>query len=216
MLSADSIAQSEPTVATVRHWNRWRTTLVLLFAVGMLLALLAQKMASSTVASSHTAKGVSQDRVDESIPNAALTPEQVVAKQMESLRAAMKDNDRLIDCYSLAAPSNRLATGPFENFSGLVRTEPYIALGLCLEYQVGAAVIDGDVAAVLVSLLTQRDQSMAFRFVLVKQNEVPYVDCWMTEGVFHLGADSNTTLSDSAVEPGQKELSDLSQESRID
>lgn len=186
MPTASNVAQPETDIAILGYRNRWRTFLAILFAAGMLLAWQVQRAVISAVSGDPTLLTIPGDRFDVSIPQAQLTPEEVVERQIISLQAAMLDNECLIECYSFAAPSNRAATGPFENFSALVRTEPFIELGRCSSFQVGSAVIDGDAAAVLVSLLTDRDQSMAFRFVLAKQTQAPYQGCWMTEGVFPL------------------------------
>ncbi len=186
MSTASNVAQSETETAQLGGRNRWRSILAVLFAAGMLLAWQVQRAVITAVSGDPPRLSIPRDRFDVSIPNTQLTPEQVVERQVISLQAAMLDNECLVECYSFAAPSNRAATGPFENFSALVRTEPFIELGRCSSYQIGSAVIDGDAAAVLVSLLTDQDQSMAFRFMLAKQTQAPYEGCWMTEGVFPL------------------------------
>ena len=83
-----------------------------------------------------------------------------------------------------------------------MRAYPYSELGKCAAYQVGTAVIEGDAAAVLVTLLTDRDQSLAFRFVLGKQKQTPYAECWMTEGVFALHTDDNSNVSNASTAHG--------------
>lgn len=202
MPSADSLTQLEPETANASKRDHWRAMLILLFSVGMLLAWIAQRAVLSAARPERRADMIIQDRFDVSIPKAEYTPEQVVDKQIASLQAAMLDNERLIECYSFAAPSNRAFTGPFENFSALVRAYPYDELGKCAAYQVGTAVIDGDAAAVLVTLLTDTDKSLAFRFVLGKQKQDPYAGCWMTEGVFALLTDDNSNANSASTARG--------------
>lgn len=197
MPTADSLTQLELDTAKAGKRDHWPAMLILLFAGGVLLAWIVQRAVLSTATTEPHADMIIRDRFDVSIPKAEFTPQQVVDKQMASLQAAMLDNEQLIECYSFAAPSNRATTGPFENFSALVRTYPYIELGRCADYQVGTAVIEGDAAAVLVTLLTDRDESLAFRFVLGKQTQAPYTGCWMTEGVFALDADDNSNASNA-------------------
>lgn len=213
MTHVKPMATSEPTSAIPRRWNTGRTLLTIMFVVGLGLAWFAQQVVHQTLPDNRAQAATQDDRIDLTLPSPALTPEQVVTLQVDSLRGAVGDNTRLVECYSLAAPSNRLITGPFEVFSDLVRSEPYLDLMLCQDYQVGTAVIEDGAAAVLVSVLTQSNQSTAFRFLLVKQSAVPYEDCWMTEGVFALtpellssGVNSSHTLPpapSSVVSPRQ-------------
>ncbi len=202
MPSADSLTQLELETANAGKRDHWRVILILLFAGGILLAWIAQRAVLSAARTERRADLIIQDRFDVSIPKAEYTPEQVVDMQIASLQAAMLDNERLIECYSFAAPSNRASTGPFENFSALVKAYPYNELGKCVAYQVGTAVIEGDAAAVLVTLLSDRDQSLAFRFVLGKQKQAPYAGCWMTEGVFALHNDDNSNLNNASTAHG--------------
>jgi hypothetical protein len=223
MLTAP-IHQHDSNARRTRPGSRWRLVWLVLFVAGMLLAWGAQQLARTTL----TGQGLSgeelMDSVDATLPRPELTPEQVVSKQVESMRASVLDHDRLRECYSLAAPSNRAVTGPFENFANIVRSSPYDNLGTCQAYQVGRAVIEGNSAAVLVSLLTSNGQSLAFRFLLSKQSEVPYADCWMTEGVYALTAEELTNPNSPIspfreqvdVTPSQTESVELSREGRFD
>jgi len=122
------------------------------------------------------------DRVDTSLPNADLSPEDVVRIQLESWRASADNPDALVAAYSMASPQNREVTGPFERFSRMVASEPFSALPIADQWLIGAAHIEGNFATVLVSL-TLGDDLSAFRFYLRKQDLAPYTDCWMTDSV---------------------------------
>ncbi len=216
MPNVDGLASPNIHARVAINWRRGFAKFLALFAIGMALAWFALRSVDSSIATRHAS--IAPDRIDFSIAQPTLQPEQVVARQVESMREGVLDADKLIDCYSLATPSNRAQTGPFNNFVELVQAEPYAQLGLCKDYQVGTAVVTEGVAAVLVSLRTRDDRSMAFRFILEKQTEQPYVDCWMTAGVFALGAADLPTpsVNRSAGEGEPGEQSALRQEPRID
>jgi len=224
MLTAPVIHQHDSNASRTRPCSRWRLVWLVLFVTGMFLAWGAQQLARSTVPGQSHLRDELADYVDTTLPRPELTPEQVVSKQVESMRASWLDHDRLRECYSFAAPSNRAVTGPFERFANLVRSSPYDNLGTCQAYQVGKAVVEGNSAAVLVSLHTSDDQSLAFRFLLSKQSEAPYEDCWMTEGVYALTAlelaNPNSPISRSHeamdVTPSQPESVEPLQEGRFD
>ncbi|MEZ6137414.1 MAG: hypothetical protein R3C53_21200 [Pirellulaceae bacterium] len=121
--------------------------------------------------------------VDSDIASPELEPREVVLLQLESMRASLDDVEQLKACFSLASPSNRELTGPFEQFAEMVYTPPYDVLLGKGQLQVGSAVVENEVAAVLVTAIDTAGRPNAFRFVLVKQSLPPYEDCWMTEAV---------------------------------
>jgi hypothetical protein len=130
MLSAPGVVRPDSVPKPARLGGRWSSVLLLMFLGGMLLAWVAQKVARSTLEARSLGSNVSLERIDASLVRPEFTPEQVVTKQIESMRAAVLDPDRLRECYSLAAPSNRAVTGPFERFSALVSSAPYDQLGV--------------------------------------------------------------------------------------
>lgn len=121
--------------------------------------------------------------VDRALASPTLEPYEVVQLQMESLQAAQSDLSRLAACYSLASPGNRKLTGPFEQFSMMLQRPPYDTLWQCRDWQIGATVMRGSVATVLVTVIGEGEHIHAFRFVLERQSLVPYADCWMTSVV---------------------------------
>lgn len=112
-----------------------------------------------------------------------LTPQDVVAIQVRSIRAAVDNQERIYECFALASPSNREMTGPVERFREMVMTAPYSRLAFAPEWQVGTAEVEGDFAAVLVTANSDENSPSAFRFVLEKQSLPPYENCWMTVAV---------------------------------
>lgn len=119
----------------------------------------------------------------EEVASADLLPEEVVELQVTALQAARLSPDELKVCFALAAPSNREITGPFENFAQMVSTSPYDRLINAASWQIGSTIVEGDFAAALVTTIDGDGKPDAFRFVLEKQKEEPYTNCWMTIGV---------------------------------
>lgn len=176
------VRAADPSLS--RSPGRWKwLRLLLLFWVGGMCGLVARSFLFSRPA---TQLQQQSTEVIGLLPLASYSPEQVVQAQVESVREAVSNPAALSVCYSFASPSNRQLTGPFERFAEMVTTEPYRQLGRCQEFKVGSAVTDGATATVLVSALGEDGQSLAFMFVLSKQQEAPYRDIWMTDGVLPL------------------------------
>lgn len=194
------VIAADPSVSSSRGRRRWLQLLVL-FWVGGLGGLVARSYLFSSPSVQVTQP---PSEVTELLPQASYSPEQVVQAQVESVREAVNNPAALLICYSFASPSNRQLTGPFERFAEMVTTEPYRQLGVCQDFQVGSAVMDGSTATVLVSALAENGQGSAFVFVLSKQQEAPYRDIWMTDGVFPL-LYQQSQIGQSQSRPGEPE-----------
>ncbi len=129
------------------------------------------------------------DEVDASIPQPKLDPSDVVTLQVNSIRDALVDPAKLKVCYSLASPVNRKHTGPFRRFSEIVMLPPYDRLAKSVDWQVGGAVIEDDLAAVLVSTISENGGVSGFRFIL-QRHDSSIGNCWLTEGVQFLAEES--------------------------
>jgi hypothetical protein len=123
--------------------------------------------------------------VDSTIPHPSLSPSDVVTKQVDSIRASLRDSEKLIVCYSLASVENRKQTGPLSRFAQLVMTAPYDKLAKSEDWQLGSTTFADGFAAVLVSTTSKEGDLSAFRFILHK-GEGALSDCWLTEGVYSL------------------------------
>ncbi len=118
-------------------------------------------------------------------PNPDLTPDQVVKIQLEGLQ-----NDDLTDdnlgiriCFNFASPGNRIITGPIDNFIKLVKTSAYRPLIGFERAEFSMVTIKGRSAQQAVRVIHTNGASAVFAFVLSKQDEDPYRDCWMTDAV---------------------------------
>lgn len=126
-------------------------------------------------------KLVTADRIDPNLPAPELTPEEVVWLQVTSIRESRLRPQDLVPCYSLTSPATRAAFGSFDHFASLIATAPYSEIALSRDFQVQNAEIKNNLAIVPVTLLSNDDHAHEFRFLLTKQRELPYRECWMTE-----------------------------------
>jgi hypothetical protein len=116
-------------------------------------------------------------------PNPTLPPEEVVRLQLTGLSNAKTDGAGILQCFCLASPGNRIVTGPLERFGQMVRSEPYQCMAHPRAVLIGRPEHGDDVARLLVTIVDQRHNVRAFAFILSKQKEKPFKDCWMTEAV---------------------------------
>jgi hypothetical protein len=115
-------------------------------------------------------------------PDPSLTPQQVVAIQLEAFRNNDEEDRGIEVAFRFASPENRAITGPVPRFAGMMRGGAY---RIMLEYDsvlYAPLVRDGDVAVQRVAL-TMGGVTIVYDFVLRRQSAGVYVDCWMTEGV---------------------------------
>ncbi|HMO86748.1 MAG TPA: hypothetical protein PKC18_17695 [Lacipirellulaceae bacterium] len=121
------------------------------------------------------------------LPDPSLSPADVVAIQLAGLADPEPHGVGILQCFALASPANREVTGPLDRFGILVRTGEFACLTNPRATTVGRAQIDGDFAAVVVTVLDRKRRLRAFHWVLAKQIDPPYEGCWMTEAVHPAG-----------------------------
>ncbi len=115
-------------------------------------------------------------------PDPTLTPQQVVAIQLEAFRNNDEEDRGIEVAFRFASPENRALTGPVPRFAGMMRGAAY---RIMLEYDsvlYAPLVRDGNVAVQRVAL-TMGEVTVVYDFVLRKQSSGAYLNCWMTEGV---------------------------------
>ena len=118
-------------------------------------------------------------------PNPELTPDQVVKIQLEGLQNndLTDDNLGIRICFNFASPGNRIITGPIDNFIKLVKTSAYRPLIGFERAEFSMVTIKGRSAQQAVRIIHTNGETAIFAFVLSKQDEAPYQDCWMTDAV---------------------------------
>jgi Domain of unknown function (DUF4864) len=133
---------------------------------------------------------VGQLRAEQSelVPNPGLSPEQVVQYQMEALRRndEPKPDAGIERSFRFSSPANRLATGPLEKFSGIVRSPAYAPMLNHLSSAISATRIEGNEAKIAVMVVTGTGRRVTYLFLLSKQGDGEFRDCWMTDAVMRL------------------------------
>jgi hypothetical protein len=119
------------------------------------------------------------------IPLPSISPQEVVDIQLK----AMQQNDQPYEdhgievAFRFASPSNKETTGTLKEFIALVHNETYQSLLEFQRYGLDDVVIKGNKAMQKVTLIDANDQPVVYYFQLSLQQEEPYVNCWMTDGV---------------------------------
>jgi len=126
-------------------------------------------------------------------PNPNLTPQQVVEFQLDALRHNDEPTpDAGIErSFRFASPSNRLVTGPLAHFSEIVHSTAYSPLLKSQASEVRGVVVQEDQARVYVTVTSANGAQRNFLFMLSRQGEGDYHDCWMTDSVMKLPPEEN-------------------------
>lgn len=123
--------------------------------------------------------------VDSAQPAPALTSADVVRHQMLALQhndVPHRDAGAAI-AFRFASPENRVFTGPVERFAGMMRSPVYAPMLNCRAFDVAEADVQGDLARHLVLVDPGDNRTFAYVFVLRKQTEGEFADCWMVDSV---------------------------------
>jgi hypothetical protein len=121
-------------------------------------------------------------------PSPDLTPEQVVKIQL----TAMEHNDDptpdagLATTFHFASPGNQKQTGPLEKFIKMVKSDAYGPLINHKSAELGKTHTDDHTTQILVKITGSDNHVSLFLFVLSKQPDGQYKDCWMTDGVMRI------------------------------
>lgn len=119
-------------------------------------------------------------------PHPDLSPQDVVRIQLE----AMQNNDDpapdsgIRQAYMFASPSNKEETGPVERFIPMVKGPQYRPMLNFEDYSLGPPDrTSRDTVLQPVLIETPDGRRVMYLFLLSRQTEAPYEDCWMTDGV---------------------------------
>jgi hypothetical protein len=137
--------------------------------------------------------------VPELTPEPKLSPEQVVAYQVGALQ---HNDDPRSDAgiervFRFASPSNREVTGPLKKFVSIVKSPAYSPMVNNLASSIVGSRIEGDHAKVAIKVTPENGPQLTYLFVLTKQHEGQFSDCWMTDSVVPMREGEN--LSDDAI-----------------
>ena len=128
------------------------------------------------------------------MPSPALSPRQVVQFQLDSLRQndLPGPNSGIERSFRFASPSNKQVTGPLEHFAEIVRSPAYAPLLYSLSADVSQVEVGEDQARIFVRVTPASGSALSYLFLLSRQKEGEYRDCWMTDGVVRLENDEST------------------------
>jgi hypothetical protein len=120
-------------------------------------------------------------------PGPGLSPRDVVQIQLRALQSNGRGDQGIAWCFEFASPRNKQFTGPLKQFAAMVKSPPYDVMVNHRLSLVGRAETRGNQAHVLATLVDARHRLHLFAFVLSKQTEGKYADCWMTDAVTRIG-----------------------------
>lgn len=120
-------------------------------------------------------------------PMPGLKASDVVKIQIDALRQNDEKNSGIETCFRFASPDNQKQTGPVERFALIVKTPPYDKLTGFTEARFTPIKTAEDGRMTQLVVLKAADGTTAgFVFVLSKQTDGEYKDCWMTDAVVPL------------------------------
>jgi Domain of unknown function (DUF4864) len=128
-------------------------------------------------------------------PRPELSPEQVVQFQVTALQ--YNDNPQadagIERAFRFASPSNKAATGPLEKFARMLKGPAYSPMINNVSSSIVGSNSQGDKAKVTVEVFTASGRRVTYVFLLSKQTEGEFANCWMTDAVMRLdeGDDSS-------------------------
>jgi len=118
-----------------------------------------------------------------SAPSPELDPSEVMRIQVEALRNDSLLNEGIELTYRFASPQNKRFTGPLPRFIEMVRSVPHDRLLNHRSARYGPMAISGDNAHQLVTVTDREGEEIRYHWVLSRQGEGEFKDCWMTNAV---------------------------------
>jgi hypothetical protein len=118
-------------------------------------------------------------------PAPTLTPSDVIGIVLH----ALQHNDEptrdagITTTFEFASPENRQETGPLERFALMIKNPAYRPMLGFRSATRGRMEIEGNHARQRVVVVGKDGSQVTFVFLLSKQPDGPYANCWMTDGV---------------------------------
>jgi len=118
-------------------------------------------------------------------PSPRLGPDEVIRIQLEALRtnSAEHGDSGIALAFEFSSPGNREAMGPLPQFTQMVRSPSYSPILGHRRAELGPMLIVGRQAQQVVTVVSRSWMRYTYVFVLTKQEDGLYQDCWMTDGV---------------------------------
>jgi hypothetical protein len=140
-------------------------------------------------------------QLSELTPRPELTPQQVVQYQVTALQHNddPKSDAGIERAFRFASPSNQQATGPLEKFVQIVKGPAYAPMLNSVSSSIVGSEESDHQAKIAVKVVAADGRQVTYVFVLSKQSEGEFTNCWMTDGVAPLkdeddGSDQGVTI----------------------
>ncbi len=116
-------------------------------------------------------------------PAPAFDPAEVTQIQLDALRTNTLINEGIALTFRFASPANRQVTGPLPRFVKMLRSPPYDRLLNHQEVEYGPLRVEDDTAYQPVIVTASDGQQTGYLWVMSRQRDGEYKDCWMTDAV---------------------------------
>ena len=138
-------------------------------------------------------------QVAELTPEPTLSPKQVVEYQVSALQHNDDPhaNAGIERAFRFASPANKNVTGPLEHFVSVVKSPAYLPMINNLASSVTGTQIEGDHARVAIRITPATGRALTYLFVLTRQHDNDFNNCWMTDSVVPIEEDGSQ--SDEAI-----------------
>ncbi len=114
-------------------------------------------------------------------PSPTLTPKDVVDFQLNALK--QNSADGISATFRFASPANRKMTGPVTRFAKLFDSPQYLPMLNNQGTDIKLVRNDGSTAELIAGVVDPGGELYWYRFLLSRQSESPYENCWMTDAV---------------------------------
>jgi hypothetical protein len=124
-------------------------------------------------------------------PSPSLAPADVVNLQLQALQHNddPAPNAGIAKVFRFASPANKEVTGPLAHFEQIVRSPAYAVMINARSSQITKTNIEGNRAEVTVIIVSNVGGQSGFTFILSKQSDGDFRDCWMTDSVLQVGSE---------------------------
>jgi hypothetical protein len=144
--------------------------------------------------------GATEPQVSDSIllqPSTELQPGDVVQIVIDALAS----NDYpfpdagIETTFNFASPSNKVQTGPLQNFTKLLKGPAFSQMINHLDSTLSEVVLDENKALRLVQIISANNETLYFAFRLELQQQGHYAGMWLTDAVWQLDSPRGEVLA---------------------
>ena len=118
-------------------------------------------------------------------PNPIITPDEVVSIQLTALQKNNfpYDNAGIEQTWEFAHPSNRMMTGPLENFTSMMYSS-YFEIIEHLDHEILLIKSNESISFYQINIISKKSNKLSFYWIVEKVlDQGNYKNCWMTISV---------------------------------